>query len=99
MSFRKLILLAPLALITACGSKAACEDYFEAAEACYAELGGDTGVTVTLDLDGYCDTDAAAEIDKADFTCAADAYNDADCATLEGITAATTAVAACLSAG
>lgn len=94
MTFRKLFLLAPVALITACGSKAACEDYIAAAEACYSDA-GDSGVTVTgLDA-GVCETDAAAEVEASVYNCYTEAYESGDCATLEGITAIASALTDC----
>lgn len=94
MKTLRIAALASLAFSVACGN--ACEDYFEAAESCFNDaFGGDSAGLVSFDLDGYCDTDAAKELDKSYFQCAADAFNNGDCSTLEGYTAAATEVAGC----
>ncbi len=94
MTFRKLFLLAPVALITACGSKAACEDYIAAAEACYNDA-SDSGVTVSgLDA-SVCESDAAQEVDASVYNCYTEAYEGGDCGTTDGILAIATALADC----
>ena len=97
MTFNRFAVLASLVLATACSSKAACEDYVAALGTCASEAaGGDTGFTV--DSDGVCDTDAAAEYKKADYNCATDALEGGDCATPEGYLAAVAEAAACFTA-
>jgi hypothetical protein len=95
MSFRKLVLLAPLALITACGSKGACEDFVEALNACTNEALGDLGDSGTAVSADECETDDAAETSAAEFDCATAAIEDGDCSTIEGLTAVMVEVEAC----
>ena len=95
MSFRKLFLLAPLALITACGSKAACEDFVDALNSCTNEALGDLGDSGTAVDSSECDSDDAAETSASEFDCGTAAIEDGDCSTIEGLTAVTLAISEC----
>jgi hypothetical protein len=87
-----------LAIVTAglvlglvgCGGANECERYVDAALACIEAAGGDvTGYSYESTCAGYAN-------DQADyFACLADAYEGADCSTLEGLTAAGTSSASC----
>jgi hypothetical protein len=95
MNMRKLFLLAPLALVTACGSQAACEDFVAALDSCTAEALGDLGDSATTGTDDICESDDAAETSSSEFKCGTAAIEGGDCSTLEGLTAISVAVADC----
>lgn len=95
MNMRKLFLLAPLALVTACGSQAACEDFVAALDSCTAEALGDLGDSATATDDAICESDDAAETSASEFKCGTEAIEGGDCSTIEGLTAVSVAVGEC----
>jgi hypothetical protein len=100
---RNLLLLAPL-FLAACGAdvEGACQNYFDAYTACateYADANGIDPATVTPS-DSVCDAyKGLTDVESATLlNCYADAYNNADCSTADGWTAAGTDVTACAGA-
>lgn len=89
MKMIRIAALASLAFSVACG--ASCEDYVAALDTCFSDYAGDSGSAFSLD-DGTCDLIGDGDYD---WKCAVDAIEAEDCSTLEGITAASTAVGAC----
>jgi len=77
------------------GCKSPCEQYIDAVETC-AEAAGSTS---DGDSDGtdYCADDDGSSDDL--YTCMADAYNEGDCSTTDGLFEAAIEAASCASAG
>ena len=98
-----LFLLAPLVL-AACGAdvEAACQNYFDAYEACATEYAEslDIDPSTVVPADTICDMyEGTSDKESADLlNCQAEAYTNADCTTADGWTAATTEIAACVAA-
>lgn len=92
----KILALGLVGLFTACGGGTPCEQYVDAAQACaddYAAASTATGTTSATTSTDFCADDDGANDDY--YTCAADAYDAADCATDDGIMAAVLADMAC----
>lgn len=100
---RNFLLLAPLAVLTACAPdvEGACTAWIEAANVCAGEYAESEGVDpADYELPASaCDTFAGStDAESADLlNCQAAAYADADCTTADGYSAAGTAVSACIS--
>lgn len=73
-----------------CGGANQCERYVDAALGCIEAAGGDTtGYSYDSTCAGYTNQN------KDYYSCLADAYEAADCSTIEGLTAAGTESATC----
>jgi hypothetical protein len=88
--------------VAACGgadAARACADYIAALNTCFDSLGA-TATAADDDLCAAYDdvSDVAAHEAATLFACYAAAYNDADCSTLHGVTAASTALDDCATA-
>ena len=94
-----LALAVGLVLTACCGASVAdsCKAYFDAYDACVTESGGTSTVEATF-CDAYADYAGDATVQAELFDCWAAAYTDADCSTVEGFTAASTALADCSTA-
>lgn len=89
MSNPRAVLLALVPLSLACGPGSACLGYTDAFAACI-EVANDNDVPNSFDdlsdPDGFCEEFAATADDSWD--CLAETYENADCTTNEGLTAA-----------
>ena len=84
------ILSGVLVGLTACGGANQCERYVDAALSCIESAGGETtGYDYDTQCAGY------TKQNKDYYSCLADAYEGADCSTIEGLTSAGTASASC----
>jgi hypothetical protein len=87
-----LVVAAAFALV-GCTNEAeeACNDYLDALDACYEELGTENPVALS---DDYCE--AYTEDSQADYlNCLADAYDAGDCSTDDGLIAISTELGSC----
>ena len=84
----------------ACGGGSPCEDYEAAAASCgeayAAAMNIDTSAAEGEAVASVCGTDAAKT--DAQYECMTAAYDGADCTTMDGMMAASTAAAACATA-
>lgn len=87
---RTIILSGLLVAMTGCGGANQCERYVDAALTCIEQAGGETtGYDYETQCQGY------DKSNKDYYSCLADAYEGADCSTIEGLTSAGTASASC----
>ncbi len=83
-----------LSLLAGCASENSCERYVNAAYSCTEEAGGDPAA---YDAETVCGSwNATAEAAYGEwYTCQAEAWENADCSTAEGTSAAATAAQEC----
>ncbi len=87
MNATSLLSVSLLSLLAACGGKGAtCEEYLDAYESCAIEAVGEDG---EVTIEEACDSDEAEETTAAEWQCGIDAFESADCSSIEGVFDAT----------